>query len=156
MDTRIVEKGPIYLVGYMVNAKHGFLKIPMTWHKLNKNKAGITGRVDMGHLVGVNKYLEGSKASAFDHYAMVELSSFDDTPSDMVRLELPPKRYAVFKFIGKPQDPIGPVLEHIYSESLPDSKHICDDGARYDMVLYPEALNDRKEGEIEVWIPILE
>lgn len=156
MDAKIVEKGPIYLVGYMVNAKHGFLKIPMIWHKLNKNKASINDRVDAGHLVGVNDYPEGSRGAAFDHYAMVEVSSFDNVPSDMVRLELPSKRYAVFTFIGRPQDPIGPKLEQIYNESLPESKHIRDDGSRYDMTLYPESLDDRKEGEMEIWIPIIE
>lgn len=159
MEIKTVDREEVKLIGYYVNTKNGFFKIPRMWHKLNKNKDKIKNRTDINYLVGVNDYSKRSpqdKPWVFDSYAMVEVSSFDDIPADMTKLELSANKYAVFSLKARSKDPLESTFENIYKKSLPDSGHIRDEKAAYDMTFYCEAVDENGESDIEIWIPIVE
>ena len=159
MDIKIVETGPIYLVGYMTNTKHGFLVIPRLWNKLHKIKKNIPNRSCMDYLVGLNDYSKNfsyeKTQPAFVYYAAVEVSVPDQSSSKMSSLTVPGGKYAVFTFGGKTQDSLQPVIEYIYKEWFPQSNCQLNDQAKFDFARYGEKSDAKGQSNIEVWIPVV-
>lgn len=159
MDISIVESGPIHLVGYMVNTRHGFLVIPRLWSKLHKAKNSIPSRTCMDYLVGLNDYSKSftyeKTQPAFNYYAAVEVSAPEQSPPKMSSLTLPEGKYAVFTYRGKTRDSLQPVIEYIYKEWFPQSNCQLNDHAKIDFVRYGEKTDEKGQSNIEVWIPIV-
>lgn len=159
MDIKVVDSGPIYLVGYMGNTRHGFFVIPRLWHKLHRVKKEIQNRTCMDYVVGLNDYSKNfsfeDKQPAFNYYAAVEVSALDHIPSKMQTVTLPAGKYAVFTFRGKSQDSLQPVVDYIYKAWFPQSTCQLNEQAKYDFARYGEILDEKGQSNIEVWVPVI-
>ena len=158
MDIRIEKSRQFKLVGVTANTSIGFRAIGMCWGSLHQRKFEVENRTAPEFLVGVNDYSnfdvteDGQKS--FDYYAAAEVSSFDKVPEMMVTKELPSSDYVVFSYRGKAQDSMELVVNYIYREWFPESSCVLNENARYDLIRYGEAIDEKGESLIEYWVPV--
>ena len=96
-------------------------------------------------------YTRFSPTNAFDKWALVEVSSFDDIPQGMEPFNLVEGLYAVFHYKGLNTDPS--IFQYIYSEWLPASEYRSDDRPHFE-ILGEKYQNNDPESEEEIWIAI--
>lgn len=90
----------------------------------------------------------------FTKYALIEVTDFDDIPTEMEAFTLESGLYAVFIYKGLPQD-FHKMANYIFSQWLPNSSYVLDDRPHFEILgsLYDATSNESEE---EVWIPIKE
>jgi AraC family transcriptional regulator len=91
-------------------------------------------------------------AREFNKWAAVEVSSYDDVPSEMDRLVLPTGLYAVFLHKG-PANEGKKTYEYIFFNWLPHSDYILDDRPHF-AVMGAKYKGESPETEEEIWIPV--
>jgi len=130
----------------------------MVWRKLHRRKNAIPDRLNSDFVIALNDYAKDiaftGAQPAFDYYAAIEVSSPDAVLNDMESVSLPAGRYAVFTFRGKSKDSTQPMIDFIYKEWLLKSSYQLNESARYDFVRYGEAVDEKGESHIEVWLPV--
>jgi AraC family transcriptional regulator len=123
--------------------------IPSQWQRFIPYIGNVPGQLgDVTYGVGANFDDEG----AFDYIAGVEVSRFDDLPSELTSIRLPARRYAVFTHKGHVSS-IPATMRTIWQEWLPKSGHRFADAPffeRYDQRFDPQS----GDGELELWIPL--
>ena len=90
----------------------------------------------------------------FTKYALIEVSDFNDIPTDMEAFTLESGLYAVFIYKGLPQD-FHKMANYIFSQWLPNSSYALDNRPHFE-VLGSSYNATSTESEEEVWIPIKE
>lgn len=159
MDIRTIESGNIKLIGYTANTGKGFSVIGKCMRKFLENKDKIADRVELDCIIGLNDYTKDfdcqNEQPTFDFYAAVEVKGFSEIPAGMVAKELPPSKYVVFSFVGKPQDSLQPVADYIYKEWFPQSTCKFNENNMYDFTKSFEAVDKDGNSNIEYWVPIL-
>lgn len=91
-------------------------------------------------------------AAIFTKWALIEVSEFNDIPSDMKSYTLKGGRYAVFIHKGSPKE-FAKTLHHIFKEWLPSSAYELDHREHFE-VLGDSYKNNDPNSEEEIWIPI--
>ncbi len=100
--------------------------------------------------VGVSRNYD--EDSGFEYIAALEVTRFGDTPPELVAVEIPAQRYAVFTHTGHVTR-FPDTLGIIWDEALPSMGATPVDGAVLERHL--PAFDPRTgEGGIEVWVPV--
>ena len=125
--------------------------IPRQWERFQQYIGHIPGQ--LGNVAyGVCCNADG--AGNFDYVTGVEVSSFDDLPSDFVRVRIPAQRYAVFshrEHISR----MPATVYTIWNKWLPDSGRQHADAPDFER--YDERFDPRTgTGTVEIWLPIKE
>ncbi len=87
----------------------------------------------------------------FDKWAAVEVSDFNNPPSEMETFILPSGLYAVFHYKGLSTD--HSIFDYIYRTWIPNSKYTLDDRPHFE-VLGDKYKNNDPSSEEEIWIPV--
>jgi len=90
-------------------------------------------------------------ANEFVKWAAVEVSDFENVPTDMESLVLEGGLYAVFDYKGASNDPS--IFQFIYGVWLPGSEYTLDDRPHFE-VLGDKYKNNDPNSEEEIWIPV--
>jgi len=89
--------------------------------------------------------------NVFEKWATVEVTNFDNVPSDMEPFTLTGGLYAVFEYKGLSSD--NSIFQFIFGKWLPNSGYDLDDRPHFE-VLGDKYKNDDPTSEEEIWIPI--
>lgn len=92
-----------------------------------------------------------SPQTEFVKWAAVEVSDFENIPSEMKTFELVGGLYAVFQYKGLNTDTS--IFQYIYGTWLPNSAFSLDHRPHFE-VLGEKYKNNDPESEEEIWIPI--
>lgn len=90
--------------------------------------------------------------NTFQKWAAVEVSSFDEVPSQMETLVIPSGLYAVFIHKG-PATEAHTTYHSIFVEWLPNSQYTVDERPHF-AVMSDKYKKDDPDSEEEIWIPI--
>lgn len=90
--------------------------------------------------------------AAFDKWAAVEVTDFNDIPGGMQRFEIPRGLYAVFLHKGTPAD-APKTFGYIFGQWLPNSDYQSDDRPYFE-VLGERYKHGSADSEEEIFIPI--
>jgi AraC family transcriptional regulator len=90
-------------------------------------------------------------SNEFDKWASVEVSDFNNVPSDLETFTLAGGYYAVFDYKGLSTD--HRIFEYIFGTWLPNSDYVLDNRPHFE-VLGPKYKNNDPSSEEEIWIPI--
>ena len=87
----------------------------------------------------------------FEKWATVEVTNFENVPTDMETFSLAGGLYAVFDYKGSSNDPS--IFQYIFGTWLPSSEYLLDDRPHFE-VLGDKYKNNDPNSEEEIWIPI--
>ena len=87
----------------------------------------------------------------FERWATVEVSDFNNVPTEMETFVLPSGLYAVFDFKGLDTD--HSIFQYILGTWLPDSDYDLDQRPHFE-ILGDKYKNNDPTSEEEIWIPI--
>ena len=90
--------------------------------------------------------------NTFEKWAAIEVSDFENVPSEMSVITLPAGIYAVFDY-GGDQSSASSFFEYIFTKWLPNSEFSLDNRPRFE-VLGEKYKNDDPYSEKEIWIPV--
>ncbi|PCJ66312.1 MAG: GyrI-like domain-containing protein [Bacteroidetes bacterium] len=88
----------------------------------------------------------------FTAWAAVEVSDLEVIPDGMEDIILEPSTYVVFLLKGQ-QKELQHLMQHIYTEWLPNSKYQADTRVMF-QVMGPKYKNNDLSSEEEVWVPV--
>lgn len=88
----------------------------------------------------------------FQKWALIEVSNFDNLPTDVETFELKGGQYAVFIHKGDSKE-FYKTSQYIYGVWLPNSEYVLDDRPHFE-ILGEKTKKDDPNSEEEVWIPI--
>ena len=88
----------------------------------------------------------------FQKWAAVEVSNFENVPSDMKTLIVPSGLYAVFLHSG-PAVEAHKTYQYIFAEWLPNSEYVVDERPHF-AVMDEKYKKDDPNSEEKIWIPI--
>ncbi|MCO5280754.1 MAG: GyrI-like domain-containing protein [Chitinophagales bacterium] len=100
-----------------------------------------------------NFFTEFEPTRAFEKWAVIEVSDFENTSTDFEKLILPSGLYAVFNYKGSSND--NSIFKYIMQSWLPDSNYQLDNRPHFE-VLGSKYKNNDPLSEEEIWIPIRE
>ena len=90
--------------------------------------------------------------SLFQKWAAIEVTDFDEVPSEMETLIIPTGLYAIFIHKGPASD--AHITYHsIFVEWLPNSEYTIDDRPHF-AIMGTKYIKDDPNSEEEIWIPI--
>ncbi len=87
----------------------------------------------------------------FEKWATVEVTNFENVPTDMETFSLAGGLYAVFDYKGSSNDPS--IFQFIFGTWLPSSEYFLDDRPHFE-ILGDKYKNNDPTSEEEIWIPI--
>lgn len=91
-------------------------------------------------------------AAEFEKWAALEVLTFKNVPEGMETYVLPGGKYAVFHYIGNPENG-AVVFGYIFKEWLPNSSYELDNRPHFE-ILGDKYKNGDPNSEEEIWIPI--
>ncbi|KAF2516563.1 GyrI-like domain-containing protein [Flavobacterium foetidum] len=91
-------------------------------------------------------------ASAFQKWAAIEVSKFEEVPMEMQTLIIPAGLYAVFTHFG-PASEAHKTYHSIFTEWLPNSEYTVDDRPHF-AVMDEKYKKEDPDSEEKIWIPI--
>ena len=96
-------------------------------------------------------FAEFKPTNEFEKWATVEVTNFENVPTDMETFTLKGGLYAVFDYKGSSNDPS--VFQFIFGTWLPSSEYDLDDRPHFE-VLGEKYKNNDPTSEEEIWIPV--
>lgn len=134
----------------LVNNKTGEL-----WKNFMPKRREITNNLS-NDLISMQVYspthfVDFKLTNEFEKWATVEVSDFENVPSDLETFTLPGGLYAVFDYKGSSSDPS--IFQYILGTWLPGSDYLLDDRPHFE-VLGDKYKNNDPTSEEEIWIPI--
>ena len=116
---RLEDRGPFKVAGLNRRfSMQNIAGIPPLWQSFNQHIGSIPGEVP-GAAYGVCHNQDGD---TFDYLCGVEVRSASGLPQELVVLEVPSNRYAIFHHAGHVTD-IHAIMKAIFSDWLPASGH---------------------------------
>ena len=100
-----------------------------------------------------NHFTNLKATNEFEKWASVEVSSFDNIPSQLESFILEGGLYAVFDYKGLNTD--NTLFQYIFENWLPHSDYVLDGRPHFE-ILGNKYKNNDPESEEEIWIPIKE
>ena len=143
------------------------LHLPMTfsnnrtsdlWRSFMPIKKEIRQLVDL-NLISLQVYptlfdLSSSSESEFEKWAAVEVSDFDNQPTNLDTFILEEGLYALFHYKGLSTDTR--IFQYIFTDWLPQSAYILDNSRPHFEVLGEKYKNNDLTSEEDIYIPIRE
>ncbi|MBB2147175.1 GyrI-like domain-containing protein [Pedobacter sp. LMG 31464] len=99
-----------------------------------------------------NNYNQFDPQSIFEKWAAIEVTGFEDVPTDMVSFILPAGKYAVFLHKGSANEGYK-TFQYIFGVWLPNSGYELDNRPHFE-ILGEKYKNNDPSSEEEVFIPI--
>lgn len=134
----------------LVNNKTGEL-----WKNFMPKRREITNNLSNDlismQVYGPTHFVDFKLTNEFEKWATVEVSDFENVPSDLETFTLPGGLYAVFDYKGSSSDPS--IFQYILGTWLPGSDYLLDDRPHFE-VLGDKYKNNDPTSEEEIWIPI--
>lgn len=157
MEPRIETLQEIKLIGKKVRMSFSMNKTQELWQSFMPRKAEIKNATD-AELYSVEMYDDGffknfDPTKAFEKWAAVKVGGFDTIPDGMDTLIIPPGKYAVFLYKGRPSEAQA-TFQYIYSNWIPDSGYDLDDRPHF-ALMGEKYRGEHPESEEEFWIPIV-
>ncbi|TNE70974.1 AraC family transcriptional regulator [bacterium] len=132
-------------------------KTPELWKSCIPFISGIQHRANSNELISAaiypkDYYSSFSPINEFTKWAGAEVSSVENQPNELERLEIPDGLYAVFHYKGHPLKGAS-FFQYIFADWLPNSGYILDERPHFE-VLGPKYNNQSEESEEDIYIPI--
>lgn len=96
-------------------------------------------------------FIDFKLTNEFEKWAVVEVSNFDNLPSDLESFTLIGGLYAVFEYKGLSTD--NRIFQFIFGSWLPSSDYVLDNRPHFE-ILGDKYKNNDPSSEEEIWIPI--
>ncbi len=147
----------IKLVGKKLTTSFANDKTVELWQSFSPRKKEIKNSIN-DDLYSVEIYPDTSffqgfdPTQAFEKWATIAVSDFDQIPDEMESLTLPKGLYAVFPYKGKPSEAME-TFRYIYAEWLPNSEYEMDNRP-YFALMGGKYKGEHPESEEEFWVPI--
>ena len=155
MNPRIITLSEKKLIGKRLVMSFADYKVSELWKGFMPRRKEITSNLS-NDLISMTVYnpthfLNFSPSNEFEKWATVEVSNFDDVPSEMETFTLTGGLYAVFNYKGLNTD--NSIFRYIYGEWISGSDYDLDDRPHFE-ILGEKYKNNDPESEEEIWIPI--
>lgn len=126
------------------------------WNGFMPKRKEIKNTID-ANLYSLEVYRENyfdnfNPSNNFQKWAAVEVSSFENLPSEMKTLVVPSGLYAVFLHVGPATD-AHKTYNYIFAEWLPNSAYVVDERPHF-AIMDEKYKKDDPSSEEEIWIPI--
>lgn len=151
MEPRIIERGPLTIVGLLYFGENQNGEIPQLWGQFNPRVAEIPHRVpDAGYGFC---FTDHPQSANFWYLACVAVEQVTAIPADMFARSVPAHTYAVFTHRG-PVSALGETYAQAYKGWLPSAPYEL--AAHFDFELYDDRFNlkDEANSELEIYIPV--
>ncbi|MBB4804140.1 AraC family transcriptional regulator [Flavobacterium nitrogenifigens] len=144
------------LTGHFIEMSFIENKTFQLWNGFMPQKKEIKNTVD-ANLYSLEVYPEHyfdnfNPSNNFQKWAAVEVSSFENLPSEMKTLNVPSGLYAVFLHVGPATD-AHKTYNYIFAEWLPNSAYNVDERPHF-AIMNEKYKKDDPTSEEEIWIPI--
>ncbi len=155
MNPRIEKINEKKLIGTKLIMSFTNYKISELWRDFLPRQKEISNRIsnDMISLAIYSpshfKYFDSN--NEFEKWAAVEVSEYENIPTNMQPLILTSGLYAVFEYQGLNSD--NSIYNYIYNKWLPSSNYILDNRPHFE-VLGEKYRNNDISSEEEIWIPV--
>lgn len=157
MNPRIEKLAAKKLIGHHINMSLSNNQTGQLWGQFAPRIKEIQHRASADKIslqvYPPSYYSPFSPHTAFEKWATVEVTSFDNLPNGMKPFMLEGGLYAVFDYKGSSADPS--IFQYIFSNWLPNSNYRVDDRPHFE-VLGTKYRNNDPNSEEEIWIPIRE
>lgn len=155
MTPRIQNIGSKKLVGKRLPMSLADYKIAALWGHFMPKRKDIKNNLtnDLFSLVVYQPthFTDFKPTNTFERWAAVEVTDFDNVPTEMETFVLPSGLYAVFDYKGPNTD--NSIFQYILGTWLPNSGYVLDDRPHFE-VLGDRYKNNDPTSEEEIWIPI--
>ncbi|MFZ4796773.1 MAG: GyrI-like domain-containing protein [Bacteroidia bacterium] len=156
MTPRIETINEKKLVGNRLTMSFADYKIGELWRTFLSKRKEITNNLsnDLISLVVYppNHFADFKPTNLFERWATVEVSDFENVPTEMETFILPSGLYAVFNYKGLNTD--NSIFQYIFGTWLPGSNYLLDNRPHFE-VLGDKYKNNDPNSEEEIWIPII-
>lgn len=144
------------LTGHFIEMSFIENKTFQLWNGFMPKKKEIKNTIN-ANLYSLEVYPENyfdnfNPSNDFQKWAAVEVSSFENLPSEMKTLVVSGGLYAVFLHLG-PATEAHKTYNYIFAEWLPNSTYIVDERPHF-AVMNEKYKKDDPTSEEEIWIPI--
>jgi AraC family transcriptional regulator len=149
---RFADQGMVRVVGLAESCSfQTTTQIPAQWQRFMEYYASVPAKLDRIP-VGVSRAVDDE--GQFEYICAVEVARFGDVPKELLKLELPPRKYAVFEHRGH-VSALGDTYFSIWNEVLPTLSRVVANAPVLER--HNPAFNPRTgEGGIALWIPLEE
>ncbi|MFZ5816736.1 MAG: effector binding domain-containing protein [Bacillota bacterium] len=151
MEPRIVERGPLTIVGLLYFGENQNGEIPRLWDRFNDRMNQIPHQIP-GVAYGFC-FTDHPNSPNFWYLASVAVERVSEIPPEMFAKSVPAHTYAVFTHRG-PVAALGETYARAYKGWLPTAPYQL--AANFDFELYDERfhLQDEANSELEIYIPV--
>jgi AraC family transcriptional regulator len=155
MTARILHSEGRKLVGKRLVMSFADYKVGELWSNFMPRRKEVNNKLS-NDLISItvyksNHFLNFSPTNQFEKWATIEVSNFDDVPSEIETFTLPGGLYAVFDYKGLNTD--DSVYRYIFGEWIPNSDYDLDDRPHFE-ILGDKYKNNDPTSEEEIWIPV--
>lgn len=155
MTPRIETLNEKQLIGRQLTMSFADYKIGELWRtfspRLNEVANKLTNDLISLVVYKPNHFVDFKPTNEFERWATVEVSTFDNVPTEMETFVLQGGLYAVFDYKGLNTD--NSIFQYILGTWLPNSDYILDNRPHFE-VLGDKYKNNDPTSEEEIWIPI--
>nr|WP_315200479.1 GyrI-like domain-containing protein [uncultured Flavobacterium sp.] len=155
MTPRIETLNKKKLIGKRLTMSFANYKVSELWRSFMPIRKEINDKLS-NDLISMTIYkpthfLNFSPSNEFEKWAAVEVSDFDNVPSEMETFTLAGGLYAIFDYKGLNTD--DSIFRYIYGEWIPNSDYDLDNRPHFE-ILGDKYKNNDPASEEEIWIPI--
>jgi len=155
MTPRIVIANEKKLIGKRLIMSFSDYKVGELWKNFMPRRKEINNSLS-SDLISMTVYkpthfLNFSPTNEFEKWAAIEVSDFDNVPSEMETFTLAGGLYAVFDYKGLNTD--DSIFRYIFGEWIPSSDYDLDNRPHFE-ILGDKYKNNDPASEEEIWIPI--
>lgn len=149
---RFADEGIVRAVGLAESCSfETTTRIPAQWQRFMAYYQAVPAKLDR---IPVGLSRAADDEGQFEYICAVEVSRFGDTPKELLKLELPPRSYAVFEHRGH-ICALGDTYSSIWNEALPGLNRVVANAPILER--HNPTFNPRTgEGGIALWIPLEE
>lgn len=155
MTPRIETLNEKKLVGKRLTMSLANNRTVELWQKFMPKRREISNNIT-NDLISMQVYkpthfADFKPTNEFEKWATVEVTNFENLPTEMETFSLAGGLYAVFDYKGSSNDPS--IFQYIFGTWLPSSEYLLDDRPHFE-VLGDKYKNNDPNSEEEIWIPI--
>lgn len=155
MTPRIEILSEKKLIGKRVNMSLANNRTVELWQNFMPKRREISNKIT-NDMISMQVYKQTHFAdfkptNEFEKWATVEVTDFENVPTEMETFSLAGGLYAVFDYKGSSNDPS--IFQYIFGTWLPSSEYLLDDRPHFE-VLGDKYKNNDPNSEEEIWIPI--